>query len=340
MRPIRGRTLARARPGRKRSRIKLVPLSPASHYRSFSTAGYWTPQRATLRQRYRIVTYDQSGTGAERDVGRTCRGNQGRDPAHRDGGRSRAERDGARGLQFPSAGLPRSPPGRPWPGLPAGLEFVKILGRWLWALEGETCMAATCPVNAGDASWSVEDIPYHTLVHDRVRDDRRLFYILASASFIEITSDLYTRNLVEFFRPDSEIVDWLEGNWEKEELQHGAALKRYVQTAWPAFDWEAAYKLFVAEYSQCCTVEQLAGTRALEMAARCVVETGTATFYRMMSELSREPVLKRLAAEISADEVRHYKHFYRYFQRYRSLEQPSRVAILRTLLNRAAEVEA
>ena len=76
------------------------------------------------------------------------------------------------------------------------------------------------------------------------------------------------------------------------------------------------------------------------MAARCVVETGTATFYRMMSELSREPVLKRLAAEISADEVRHYKHFYRYFQRYRSVEQPSRVAILRALLNRAAEVES
>ena len=200
-------------------------------------------------------------------------------------------------------------------------------------------MAATCPVNAGDASWSVEDIPYHTLVHDRVRDDRRLFYILASASFIEITSDLYTRNLVEFFRHDSEIVDWLEGNWESEELQHGAALKRYVQTAWPDFDWEAAYRSFVAEYSRICTLDQLAGTRALEMAARCVVETGTATFYRMLSELSREPVLKRLAAEISADEVRHYKHFYRYFLRYRRLEQPGRAAIFRTLLNRATEVE-
>jgi hypothetical protein len=60
----------------------------------------------------------------------------------------------------------------------------------------------------------------------------------------------------------------------------------------------------------------------------------------MLSDLSREPVLKRLAAEISADEVRHYKHFYRYFQRYRSVEQPSRVSILRALLNRAAEVES
>ncbi len=201
-------------------------------------------------------------------------------------------------------------------------------------------MALGSPGYEGGPSWSVDDIPYHALAYDRVRDDKRLFHILASASFIEITSDLYTRNLIEFFQDDGEIVEWLESRWEKEELQHGAALKRYVQTAWPAFDWEAAYKLFVAEYSQCCTVEQLAGTRALEMAARCVVETGTATFYRMMSELSREPVLKRLAAEISADEVRHYKHFYRYFQRYRSLEQPSRVAILRTLLNRAAEVEA
>ena len=201
-------------------------------------------------------------------------------------------------------------------------------------------MALGSPGYEGGPSWSVDDIPYHALAYDQVRDDQRLFHILASASFIEITSDLYTHNLVEFFHDDREVVEWLEGRWEREELQHGAALKRYVQTAWPDFDWEAAYKLFIAEYSQCCTVDRLASTKTLEMAARCVVETGTATFYRMLSDLSREPVLKRLAAEISADEVRHYKHFYRYFQRYRSLEQPSRVAILRTLLNRAAEVEA
>lgn len=196
------------------------------------------------------------------------------------------------------------------------------------------------PDAAGGASWSVDDIPYQALAYDRVRDDQRLFHIVASASFIEITSDLYTKNLVEFFHDDSEVVDWLSSNWEPEELQHGAALKRYVQTAWPDFDWETAYRGFLAEYSLCCTVDQLASTRALEMAARCVVETGTATFYRMLSEVSHEPVLKRLATEISADEVRHYKHFYRYFQRYRALEQPGRAAIFRTLLNRAADVDA
>ena len=201
-------------------------------------------------------------------------------------------------------------------------------------------MATWCPDNKGGASWSTEDIPYDTLAHDRVRDDRRLFYIVASASFVEITSDLYTHNLIDYFRHDSEVVEWLGMVWQKEELQHGDALRRYVQTAWPEFDWEAAYRGFLAEYTPLCTVDQLESTRALEMVARCVVETGTASFYRMLSAQSREPVLKQLAARISADEVRHYKHFYRYFLRYQASERPGRTAVLRTLWRRTAEIEA
>lgn len=192
----------------------------------------------------------------------------------------------------------------------------------------------------GGASWSADDIPYDSLVHDRVRDDVHLFYTVASASFVEITSDLYASNLIEYFRDDREIVEWLENVWQKEELQHGDALRRYVRTAWPDFDWDAAYRDFLAEYTPLCTVDQLARTQALEMAARCVVETGTAAFYRMLSEQSREPVLKQLTGRISADEVRHYKHFYRYFLRYRARERPSRAALLRILWSRASEIEA
>ena len=76
------------------------------------------------------------------------------------------------------------------------------------------------------------------------------------------------------------------------------------------------------------------------MAARCVVETGTASFYRTLSTLSDEPVLARLAASISADEVRHYKHFYRYFLRYRDVERTSRISVFRALWGRMADVEA
>jgi hypothetical protein len=192
---------------------------------------------------------------------------------------------------------------------------------------------------AGNASWSIDDIPWHALARDSVGAEQRLFDIVASASFIEITSDRYTETLVKFFAGDDEVGEWLERHWQNEELQHGRALKRYVETAWPDFDWQAGYRIFLAEYGPTCTVERLAESRALEMASRCVVETGTATFYRALSELSPEPVLKRLAGEISADEVRHYKHFHRYFLRYRERERPSRIAILRTLLKRASDVE-
>jgi hypothetical protein len=192
----------------------------------------------------------------------------------------------------------------------------------------------------GDASWSIDGMPYHALERERVKDNALLLYIVASASFVEITSDVYTRNLSDFFRVDADVVEWLERSWESEELQHGRALRHYVETAWPDFDWDGAYRNFLAEFMRFCSVGQLAETRALEMAARCVVETGTAAFYRALAEMSPEPVLSKIAAAISIDEVRHYKHFYRFFLRYREREQPSRLAVARTLWARIGEVDA
>lgn len=194
-------------------------------------------------------------------------------------------------------------------------------------------------IGAG-APWSMDEIPYGELDRVAVGEDTLLFHIVASASFVEITSDLYTRNLIEYFRGDDEVVDWLANHWEPEELQHGASLKRYVQIAWPAFDWESAYRSFLVEYAHFCKLEQLAPTRALEMAARCVVETGTATFYRTLSDAAPEPILREITAKISADEVRHYKNFYHFFRKYRDSEHPGRTSVLRTLWGRAMEVDA
>ncbi|HYL32908.1 MAG TPA: ferritin-like domain-containing protein [Stellaceae bacterium] len=190
-----------------------------------------------------------------------------------------------------------------------------------------------------DLPWSMEEIRYRDIARDAVEDDTLLFQIVASASFIEITSDLYTENLIEYFRDDPELVNWLAHHWEPEELQHGAALKRYVETVWPNFDWQRAYSGFFAEYSRCCLLENLAPTRALEMVARCVVETGTASFYRMLAEAAPEPILRQIANNIAADEIRHYKNFYYFFRRYRASEHPGRTAVLKTLWDRAQEVD-
>ena len=192
----------------------------------------------------------------------------------------------------------------------------------------------------GGAPWSVDDISFDTIDGSLIRDNNELFYLLAAASFVEITSDLYTKNLIEFYRGNPEIENWLANYWEHEELQHGAALKRYVQAVWVDFDWERAYQGFFGEYGRACTMENLAENRSLEMVARCVVETGTSSFYRTLSDSAREPVLKQITANISSDEVRHYKHFYRYFLDYRDREHPSRVAVLRQLWKRSTDVKA
>ena len=52
------------------------------------------------------------------------------------------------------------------------------------------------------------------------------------------------------------------------------------------------------------------GSRRGEMIARCVVESGTSSYYSAIRDATDEPVLKEIAGRISADEYRHYKLFY------------------------------
>jgi hypothetical protein len=134
------------------------------------------------------------------------------------------------------------------------------------------------------------------------------------------------------------VSEWLNTNWEREELQHGRALKAYVNHVWPEFDWDVSFNNFMDEYSKTCTVEEFEKTRALEMVARCVVETGTATLYRAVHESSDEPVLKQITDNIRSDEVRHYKHFLKFFKKYNKIEGNGRFAVMGVLRRRLMEI--
>lgn len=184
------------------------------------------------------------------------------------------------------------------------------------------------------APWRLSDIDYASIDRTRVVDDSLLRLLIPMASFTETGSDLYAHVLVSYFGHDPEVAGWLAESWEHEEVQHGAALRAYVEHAWPDFDWQTAYDGFLEEYSKSCTLPDLEPTHGLELAARCVVEMGTATLYSSIHDYVQEPVLKDLAARIYADEVRHYKHFYRYFRRYQQREPHGRWRVGRTLAKR------
>lgn len=184
----------------------------------------------------------------------------------------------------------------------------------------------------------MEEINYGGIDTAKIRHDERLFYLLTSASFVEILSELYTENLVLYYRDDPEASGWLKETWQSEEMQHGRALRAYVRAVWPEFDWDAAYKGFAEEYGAMCTESELEESKALEFAARCIVETGTSTLYRCLHDYATEPVLKQLLANIKADEVRHFSVFLKMFRAYNAREGKNSFAVWGALWRRVLEI--
>lgn len=185
--------------------------------------------------------------------------------------------------------------------------------------------------------WRLEDLPLDEIDFARIRGREDMKFMLAAASFIEFASDVYAGNLAAFFTDEPDIAEWLSQHWEVEEVQHGRALRAYVEKVWPEFPWDTAYRNFFAEYSKLCGAEGYESTRGLEMAARCVVEMGTSTTYRAIRDFADEPILIRLVEHIRSDEVRHYKHFLKFFDRYDAREKNGRYQVMRSLKNRLVE---
>lgn len=182
--------------------------------------------------------------------------------------------------------------------------------------------------------WTLNDIPWQTIDCALMAPQETVFYLVVSASFVETATDTYTRNLVDYYAGDKEVSSWLARRWQQEELQHGMALRRYAETAWPGLRWQQAYDAFFRDFYAKCEADALETSRCLEAVSRCIVEMGTASYYLALSRLSPDPVLTKLAGLIREDEVRHYKYFYRYFRNYRDREHTGRAQILRAILRR------
>ena len=70
-----------------------------------------------------------------------------------------------------------------------------------------------------------------------------------------------------------------------------------------------------------------------------MVEVGTSSYYSALRDGVREPVLKEICRNIAADEIRHYKLFYRNLTRCLERDQIGLVHRLSVALGRIAEAE-
>jgi len=185
--------------------------------------------------------------------------------------------------------------------------------------------------------WTLEQIPWTRF--DPARVDPEIVKLVKAAAMVEFNGGDYATYLNRVFADDPEFQVFATA-WAQEEVQHGRALARWAKLADPSFDFESAFKRFTAGYSIDVDVEQsIRGSRSGELVARCIVETGTSSYYTALNEATDEPVLKQICRNIAADELRHYKLFYTYLQRYVEREGLNGWQRLKVTLGRIGESE-
>lgn len=187
------------------------------------------------------------------------------------------------------------------------------------------------------AHWTLEDIPWERF--DPAKVDPEILRIVKAASLVEQNGADYARYLCGVFADDP-LFQEAARRWGEEEIQHGQALGRWAALADPTFDHAAACARFTAGFRvDLDAVSSVRGSRAGELVARCIVETGTSSYYTALGEAASEPVLQAICRRIAADELRHYKLFLTHLGRYLDVEGLGVWGRLRVALGRIRESE-
>ncbi len=184
--------------------------------------------------------------------------------------------------------------------------------------------------------WTLDDIKWDDF--DASKVDADILRAVKAAAMVEYNSPDYVTYLCNVFAGKPEVHAQIR-QWGAEEAQHGLALGRWAELADPSFDFKAAFRRFQQGYAIPKDMQtSVRGSRAGEMIARCVVESGTSSYYTAIRDAAEEPVLKQIAANIAADEFRHYKLFYDTFRDIQD-ELPSLFARARVALGRLGEAD-
>lgn len=163
-------------------------------------------------------------------------------------------------------------------------------------------------------AWTLDDVAWSALEPEAV--DPELLEAVKAAALVEANSADYVRYLHNVFVDDPAFRE-AASYWGVEERQHGDALGRWAEAVDPNFDYEQSLARFRAGYQiPIDAAQSVRGSRAGELVARCVVESGTCSFYSAIRDRTAEPVLKQIAGFIAQDEARHYRLFKTHLERY------------------------
>lgn len=183
--------------------------------------------------------------------------------------------------------------------------------------------------------WTLDDFAWDSLVPGAA--DPALLATVKTAALVEANSGDYVAYLHNVFARDDEFRRAAD-RWGEEEAQHGSALGRWAERMDPDFDFQRALARFRAGYRiPVDAVASVRGSRTGELVARCVVESGTCSFYSALRDAAPDPVLRGICHRIAQDEAQHFRLFKTHLDRYLGPEPLSRWARAKIALGRIFE---
>jgi hypothetical protein len=185
--------------------------------------------------------------------------------------------------------------------------------------------------------WHLDDVSWDRF--DPARVDPDIVPLVKAAAMVERNGTDYAVYLRRVFHDDPDFAGAAD-HWAVEEVQHGDALGRWAMLADPAWDYHGAFARYRDGYKLDLDVAaSIRGSRTGELIARCIVETGTSSYYTALADAAAEPVLVEICRLIAADEFRHFKLFYDHMKRYLRRENLSFIKRLRIAGGRITETE-
>ncbi|HEY0205038.1 MAG TPA: ferritin-like domain-containing protein [Acetobacteraceae bacterium] len=185
--------------------------------------------------------------------------------------------------------------------------------------------------------WRLEDVTWDRF--DPAQVDPSIVPLVKAAAMVERNGVDYAVYLGRVFADDPDFRR-ASDNWAIEEVQHGDALGRWAMLADPGWDFEAAFQRYRDGYKLPLDADaSVRGSRTGELIARCMVETGTSSYYTALAEATGEPVLQQVCKLIAADEYRHFKLFYDHMRRYLARERLGMLNRLKIAAGRITESE-
>jgi rubrerythrin len=185
--------------------------------------------------------------------------------------------------------------------------------------------------------WRLDDVAWDSFQPSAV--DQRIVGLVKAAAMVERNGLDYAVYLKNVFHEDPDFQAAAD-RWAVEEVQHGGALGQWAMLADPGWDFSAAFDRYRAGYQIPLAADtSVRGSRSGELIARCMVETGTSSYYTALADAAHEPVLVQICRLIAADEYRHFKLFYDHLRRYLQREQIGLLRRLQIAIGRITETE-